>query len=168
MKKVSLLFILILMTNMLFADPFGLKMGMTLEEIKVKCGGKEPKYIGLGCFYGIEPMKKDDTFSTYEVGVDGNMGLFYILASTDVETKVKFEDKFHFIARALKGYYGNPSKIEENSYKWHASKCEKLKKERLNVISLYTFCDNFGNGVVFLAYKFDNFNKAKEVSDSPF
>lgn len=168
MKKVSLLFILILMTNMLFADPFGLKMGMTLEEIKAKCSGKEPEYSGLGFFYVIEPMKKDDIFSRCEVGVHSNLGLFVITARTDAKVKEDFESAIYFIASALKAYYGDSSETEANSLKWHASKCERLKKERLNEIFLEIIRDNSGNGAIFLVYKFENFDKAKEFSDSPF
>ena len=165
MKKVSLLFILILMTNMLFADPFGLKMGMTLEEIKAKCSGKEPKYSGLGHFYVIEPMKKDDIFSRCEVGVHSTLGLFVITARTDAKTQEDFESAVSFIALALKAYYGDWSETEANSLKWYASKCERLKKERLNEIFLEIIRRN---RAIFLVYKFENFDKANEFSDSPF
>jgi len=37
-KKVIFLIVFALIMSVGFADPFGLKMGMTLEEIKEKCG----------------------------------------------------------------------------------------------------------------------------------
>ena len=47
MKKTILLVLLTFLGSILFADPFGLKMGMTLAEIAEKCsGGKEPEYVG--------------------------------------------------------------------------------------------------------------------------
>ena len=49
MKKTILLVLLAFLGSILFADPFGLKMGMTLAEIAEKCsGGKEPEYVGGG------------------------------------------------------------------------------------------------------------------------
>ena len=37
MKKIMLVFLVFVLVNSLFADPFGLKMGMTLDEISEKC-----------------------------------------------------------------------------------------------------------------------------------
>ena len=69
MKKAILLVLLAFLGSILFADPFGLKMGMTLEEIAEKCGGKEPIYTGFGTNYKIDPIKKNDAFAEYDVSV---------------------------------------------------------------------------------------------------
>lgn len=136
MKKVSLLFILILMTNMLFADPFGLKMGMTLQEIKEKCGGKEPEYGGLGVCYKIEPIKKDKVFVGYTAYVNDNIGLYGLWACTETEVGKDSEPVFNYICSALKSYYGKPSEVGEFSCIWDVGECEGLKKENLARIAL--------------------------------
>ena len=168
MKRFVLLVVSFLMATMLFADPFGLKMGMTLNEIKAKCGGKEPEYEGHGISYKIEPIKKDKTFVKHSVGVSNNLGLFLIAVMTDIKSKEKCEFDFNSVFLLLKSYYGEPSKVEGLSCEWHADKCEKLKKEKLSEISIDRIYDNYGKGVVALFYKFENFEKAMESRDSPF
>ena len=79
MKRFVLLAVSFLMATVLFAGPFGLEMGMTLEEIKAKCGGKEPEYKGRGYVYKIEPIKKDGTFTDYSACVHDSLGLLLLL-----------------------------------------------------------------------------------------
>ena len=50
---------------------------------------------------------------------------------------------------------------------WFANKCEKLKKEKLVSIFL-TVKSGSGRGMMFLGYRFENFDKAMESADSPF
>lgn len=54
MKKIVLFAIAFLMVNVLFAGPFGLEMGMTLEEIKEKCGWNNVEHIEKD-MYKIKP-----------------------------------------------------------------------------------------------------------------
>ena len=168
MKKIILLPIAFLMTNILFADPFGLKMGMILEEIKGKCDGKEPEYRGRGYLYNIEPIKKDKFFREYTACFNDNLGLFGVDAMTDVMSKGKCEEVFNLVLPILEDYYGEPSEVEV-PFKvwWFANKCEKLKKEKLVSIFL-TVKSGSGRGMMFLGYRFENFDKAMESADSPF
>ena len=63
MKKFVLLVVAFLMANALFVDPFGLKMGMTLEEIKEKCGWSNVVHISNDV-YDIKPPKPSSFLST--------------------------------------------------------------------------------------------------------
>ena len=168
MKKNVLFAIAFLMVNVLFADPFGLKMGMTLAEIKEKCGGKEPVYRSMGYLYNIEPIKKDKFFIEYTACFNDNVGLFGVDAMTDVMSTEMCEEVFNNVLSILKGYYGEPSEVEGSNYVWwFANKCEKLKKERLDSICL-TVKSGSGRGMIFLGYRFENVDKARETADSPF
>ena len=75
MKRFVLLAVLFLMATMLFAGPFGLEMGMTLDEIKAKCGSSKVKCIE-GDVYDIRPPKPSEFFSLYCAFVDDAFGLY--------------------------------------------------------------------------------------------
>jgi len=169
MKRFVLLVVSFLMATMLFADPFGLKMGMTLEEIKAKCGGKEPEYECHGIMYKIEPIKKDGTFIKYSAFVNENLGLFGVTAGTELVSTERRKKSFNAVLSKLKDYYGEPSEVDELTCRWYADKCEKLKKEKLNGIFLRIFeVTELGGEIIFLDYFFENSEKAMESRDSPF
>ena len=169
MKKLVLLVVSFLMANILFADPFGLKMGMTLDEIKAKCGGKEAEYECSGFVYKINPIKKDGTFTDYSAYVDDNFGLFGVSAVTELVSTERRKKVFNEVLSKLKYYYGEPSVVDELTCCWYADKCENLKKENLYVISLRIFeVTELGGEMIFLDYFFENSDKALESADSPF
>lgn len=168
MKKVIFLIVFALIMSVGFADPFGLKMGMTLEEIKAKCGREEPVYEGRGYMYTINPIKKDGTFTDYTACVHDNLGLFAVAAFTDFMSNERCEEVFNNVLSALKRYYGEPSESKKLSCEWDVDECEKLKKEKLKTISLTVEYGDHGYGMVGLGYKFENLNKAMESADSPF
>ena len=58
MKKIILILLIsFLLPLSIFAAPFGLKMGMTLDEITEVCNGEKPKYVENDGYY-IYPAKK--------------------------------------------------------------------------------------------------------------
>lgn len=83
MKKIVLFAIAFLMVNVLFTGPFGLEMGMTLEEIKEKCGWNNVEHIEED-MYKIKPPRSSIFFDTYCVFVDDTFGLHSIAAWTKV------------------------------------------------------------------------------------
>ena len=168
MKKVIFLIVFALIMSVGFAGPFGLEMGMTLEEIKAKCGGKEPEYEGGGYVYKIEPIKKDGTFTDYSACVHDSLGLFSVVAFTDFMSTESCEVVLNIVLLALKDYYGEPSESKKLSCEWHVSECKKLKKEKLRKISVAVQYDDHGYGMLALGYIFENGDRALESVDSPF
>ena len=169
MKKTVLLALLAFLGSILFADPFGLKMGMTLEEIAEKCsGGKEPEYVGGGVIYKIDPIKKNEHFNEYKVLVHDDLGLFGIVANTVPEDEVTCKKRAYLLSLLLGHAYGNEELCEEfNSYFWSADRHPSLKKERLSSVLLGI--DNKGEKKFSsLMYSFENFDEAKKSGGSPF
>jgi len=150
MKKVILLIMFALVMSVGFTAPFGLEMGMTLNEIKAKCGGEEPVYEGIGFIYKINPIKKDGIFTDYSACVHDNLGLFAVFAFTDFMSRERCEVVLNHVLSALKGYYGEPSESSEFFYDWDVDECEKLKKEKLKTISLRFKYGDYG-------YRMDRF-----------
>ena len=169
MKKTILLLVLAILTSSLFAGPFGLEMGMTLEEIKEKCGGKEPKYIGGGVSYNIEPIKKNDMFIKYNVSVHDNLGLFTIIAKTAPFDAEECKAKLKLLALMLGAHYGKEeANTDGNAYLWLPSYHEVLKKEKLSAVMLRIVPTDEEKEYIGLMYVFENFQKAQETSGGPF
>lgn len=169
MKKTILLLLLALLANNLFAGPFGLEMGMTLEKIKEKCGGKEPKYTGGGYNYKIEPIKKNDIFIEYTAGVHDDLGLFVIMAKTAPFDVEEGKAKLKVLALMLGAYYGKEeADTDGNAYIWLSSYHEVLKKEKLSAVMLRIVPTGEEKEYIGLMYGFENFQKAQETSGGPF
>ena len=67
MKKLISIFTLLFVYSLsVFAGPFGLDMGMTLEDVTKACGGNEPEYISDDRYY-IQPIKSHPLFEGYVV-----------------------------------------------------------------------------------------------------
>lgn len=76
MKKTILLSVLFIFGVIsAFAGPFGLSMGMSLEEIVAECTD-EPKYIADDR-YLIQPTKSHPLFENYIAWVSETNGLYY-------------------------------------------------------------------------------------------
>ena len=177
MKRFVLLAVLFLMATMLFAGPFGLEMGMTLDEIKAKCGGwSNVKYSGDGDVYMVEPPRKSFSFGVYFALVDDTFGLYSVSANTVVmpykQCIIHLRNSFN----RLGSYYGepqmrallkdmNPAYMASESpdtvvqYTWKRPECKKLEKE--NVDSLTIWISELGEdaGCVSITYCFDNHKK---------
>ncbi len=168
MKKTILLVLLAFLGSILFADPFGLKMGMTLAEIAEKCsGGKEPIYTGFGTNYKIDPIKKNDAFAEYDVSVH-DLGLFAITATCIPESSRVCELRLKAIYMMLKVYYGEASNKNDRQIYWDANQCKILKKEKLGGIGLAILPESEEKEKVILLYAFENYQKAQEASSGPF
>ncbi|MBR4322245.1 hypothetical protein [Treponema sp.] len=189
MKKLFMIFIFAFLPLVLFAAPFGLKMGMTIDEIKDICDGIRPQYYKRDIWF-ITPAKKHPLFETYGVFVDEKFGLYKLRVVTEeietgsdgAELKKWFENARKIIAKK----YGEPDVYDINTNeeidnaffdnlrngkivpmaKW--SKGNYLKEVNLERIELKIISDDRGYssyrniGAVVLNYYFTN---AKSVED---
>ncbi len=117
MKKLISIFTLLFICSLsVFAGPFGLDMGMTLEEVAEACGGIEPEYISDDRYY-IQPVKSHPLFEGYVVWISETEGLYYIkgisreIQANSYGTEVKQE--FARLLSPLERKYGKFAKIDE-------------------------------------------------------
>lgn len=115
-KSVLFSFIFVLVMFSAFAGPFGFSMGMTLDEIKLACDGREPKYIDDDRYY-VRPAKSHPLFDEYIVWVSETDGLYYIkgisreIKTTGYGTEVKKE--FSNLLSPLERKYGAFKKTDK-------------------------------------------------------
>lgn len=115
MKK-SFAFLTILFTCALsvFAGPFGLSMGMSLEEIAAECTD-EPKYIADDR-YLIQPTKSHPLFENYIAWVSETNGLYYIKGiSREIKTTgygTEARQEFAKLISPLERKYGRFKRID--------------------------------------------------------
>ena len=74
MKRLFLAVLFIIGTTFSYAAPFGLKMGMTIEEIAEQCES-EPSFV-QDDIYLVTPIKKHPLFTYYAVYVSEKTGLY--------------------------------------------------------------------------------------------
>ncbi len=92
------------------SGPFGFDIGMTYEEVKAACGGRELKHISGDC-YQVSPQKKHPLFEEYTVWISREYGLYYVKGLTrDINTNkygTEIKNRFADILDALETKYGN-------------------------------------------------------------
>ena len=110
MKKFILFIIFTILPLLAFAAPFGLKMGMTIEEIAAQC--EENPYLYKDDCYVIKPVKKHPLFDWYAAYVDEKSGLYKIEAhSSSIETSkygTELQAAFTNVKDRIAKTYGNP------------------------------------------------------------
>ena len=178
MKKFVLLVVAFLMANALFAGPFGLKMGMTLEEIKEKCGWSNVVHISNDV-YDIKPPKPSSFFKhSYVAFVDDTFGLYII---GGLGTPMSYGDCLvilNGLANHLENYYGKPQTTEKLkditsvhmtfnpdavvTYRWKLPECKKLEKEKVSKVVAFIDELNQDVGMVRVQYSFNNCEKVIE------
>ena len=89
--------------------PFGFDIGMTYEDIKNACGGKEPEHIADDRYY-VKPKKSHPLFEKYIVWISDSFGLYYIKGLTyNIHTSnygTEAKSKFNDLLRTLENKYG--------------------------------------------------------------
>ena len=177
MKKIILLTIAFLMANILFAGPFGLEMGMTLEEIKRKCD-YNVKHAGDD-MYMIKPPRPSIVFNLYSVHVDDIFGLYSIMAISENMPHKQSLLVLKNVAGMIEAYYGEPQdmkRLKDHNpvymtsespdtiicYDWTLPECKKLEKEKVNWIRVIAHELNQDEGAVAIQYRFDNAEKIIE------
>lgn len=113
MKKFILLAVLFLMATMLFAGPFGLEMGMTLDEIKAKCGSSNVECID-GDGYKIKPPKPSFYFDhLYGALVDDTFGLYALSGVTKPTSYSHCLALLNTITGLIEAHYGKAQEDKE-------------------------------------------------------
>lgn len=118
MKKILLLaIIMITAISSAFAGPFGLEMGMSLDEVTKVCGGARPERLENDDRYLISPTKSHPDFKYYLVFVDDNKGLYAIRAiSTEIKTTqygTELKSFFYEMTERLSKTYGKSNVKDE-------------------------------------------------------
>ena len=117
MKKFFLVMILGIISTFVYAAPFGLKMGMTIEEIAEQCE-EEPSYVKDG-IYLIKPLKSHPLFDYYAVYVNDKTGLYQIRAISSPITTNKFgtelKNAFGNVKDRIAKTYGKPKVTDKYS-----------------------------------------------------
>ena len=190
-KKFLLVSVLFLFSGLLFAAPFGLKMGMNLEEIKGACGGKRPENVQDDC-YRIYPEKNHPLFEEYYAYVDELEGLYYIKAvSARIsvnEYGTELKEKFTEINARVSKTYGTPKITDEiirqtsfrSDSNWLYSLGEGSRvlsarwenanqlKDDLVYVYLYVSSRKSSYGWVNLEYRFTNASAVEDSQDDVF
>ena len=192
-KKFLLVSVLFLFSGLLFAAPFGLKMGMNLEEIKGACGGKRPENVQDDC-YRIYPEKNHPLFEEYYAYVDEVEGLYYIKAvSARISTNkygTELKEKFNEINTRISKTYGAATinDVIKDKSAYHAqhdeywleainegsrvlsAKWENANqlKDELVYVYLYVSSEKYYYGWVNLEYRFTNASAVEDSQDDVF
>lgn len=110
MKKIFFVLLFGFVSTFVFAAPFGLKMGMTIEEIAEQCEN-EPTHI-KDDIYLVQPIKSHPVFSHYAVYVNEKTGLYQIRAISSSITTNKYgtelQNTFNNVKDRIAKTYGKP------------------------------------------------------------
>lgn len=117
-----------IISTFVYAAPFGLKMGMTIEEIAEQCE-EEPSYV-KDDIYLVKPTKSHPLFSYYAVYVNEKTGLYQIRAISDSVTcndyGTEIQNAFNTVKDRIAKTYGKPRVIN----KVDASLSEYMKQDK--------------------------------------
>ena len=117
MRKLFLVMMFGLISTFIYAAPFGLKMGMTVEEIAEQCE-EEPSYFEDDIYF-VKPIKKHPLFDYYAVYVNEKTGLYQIRANSSPITTNKFgtelKNAFNSLKDRIAKTYGKPKVTDKYS-----------------------------------------------------
>lgn len=197
MKKKLLITILIsILSISIFASPFELAMGMTLQEITEACNGNEPHKVEEEV-YLIQPAKAHPLFDYYAVYVNEKVGLYQIRALSSPINSNKYGEEIQNAFLELKDRisktYGKPEIIDtvdknisstykKNDYWFYALREGSRKLYALwgknktlddNIDTIVLDCsvtNGFyeGEGQLILYYYFKNYSSVEDEQDSVF
>lgn len=192
MKKLLLTLIFALLPFTIFAAPFGLKMGMSLDEISAQCE-EEPSFV-KDDVYLIKPKKSHPMFEEYAVYISKTTGLYQIRAFSKSITCNKYgteiQNAFNNVKDRIAKTYGAPRIINKidldsifsgNDYWFYTLKegsrvlaaawDEKSLPDNLFAIALDCVAYNGyldGEAHLILCYYFNNFKSVEDEQDDVF
>ena len=196
MKKIfTILLLSLLLPLSIFAAPFGLKMGMTIEQIAAECE-EEPQYV-KDDIYMITPKKRHPVFEYYAVYVNDKTGLYQIRAISEPISTNKYgtelQNAFNNVKDRIAKTYGKPkiynsvdktiSSYLQNDDYWFYTLREGSRKlsaawenntqlaDDLDTVALdCVVVDGFynGNGQLILYYYYNNSDSVEDEQDSVF
>ena len=115
MKRLFLAVLFIIGATFTYAAPFGLKMGMTIEEIAEQCES-EPSFV-QDDIYLVTPIKKHPLFTYYAVYVSEKTGLYQIRAISDSikcnNYGTEIQNAFNNVKDRIAKTYGTPKIIDK-------------------------------------------------------
>lgn len=198
MKKLGLVYLLSLFTVFsVFAGPFGLEKGMSYEQVKEVCGGRELVSVGEDRYF-IIPIKQHPYFVRYVAWIDSKDGLNYVKAiGADINTNgygLELRSKYDSLEASLCKTYGKcdrtsilmPGSIWDDPDDWMKA---LEKKDRYlmtswkkqdgsslpeDIVGIYlaAYANSSTSGYICLEYEFSNHEKIeaakKEADDSVF
>ena len=192
MKKILLILIFAFFHLALFAAPFGLKMGMTIDEISAQCEEK-PSFV-KDDIYLVKPKKSHPLFEEYAVYVNKTIGLYQIRAFSKPIACNKYgseiQNSFNNLKDRIAKTYGKPRIINEinqdsmfsgKDYWFYTLKDgsrvlaaawdEKTLPDNLFAIALDCVAYNGyleGDAHLILCYYFNNFKSVEDEQDDVF
>lgn len=198
MKKIFFVLLFGFVSAFVFAAPFGLKMGMTIEEIAEQCEN-EPTHI-KDDIYLVQPIKSHPVFSHYAVYVNEKTCLYQIRAISDSITTNKYgtelQNTFNNVKDRIAKTYGKPKIIDTldpesifkgNEYWFYslregsrqlyavwgqntslADNLDTVVLECSSVSGLYETGFDGGKGQLILYYYFNNTSSVEDEQDEVF
>lgn len=196
MKKILLILLFsFLLPLSIFAAPFGLKMGMTIEQIADECE-EEPQHV-KDDIYMVIPKKRHPVFEYYAVYVNEKTGLYQIRAISEPISTNKYgtdlQNAFNNVKDRIAKTYGKPkiydsvdksiSSFLQNDDYWFYTLREGSRElsaawgkntqlaDNLETVALEcVFVDGFydGTGQLILYYYFNNYDSVEDDQDSVF
>ncbi len=185
------IFYIIHLSSYVFAGPFGLDMGMSIEQVKTACNGRSPSVISDNKYY-IIPQKPHPDFSIYVAWISPTEGLYFLKAvGSNISTSsygTSLKSKFKDISDRLSKTYGNPKEydfLRANSI-WHEpnewmKSLEKQERflcstwsreqssalpESIKEINMTAVAKDSETGYLVIEYEFSNFTKSEEALKS--
>jgi hypothetical protein len=103
-----------LIIGITFAGPFGLDMGMTLDQVRNKTG-KSPELV-QDDLYRVDPPNKNDMFESYIVQISQKYGIVWIKAiGKDITTNghgTMLKSAFNNLVASIERTYGKYKKTD--------------------------------------------------------
>ena len=118
MKKTLLIALLMMISAMLFAGPFGMEFGWSLEELE-ESGVYTwmPDKQGSVTSYYANPSKSHSMLSYYIVFIDDEYGLVEVRALSDeCYSEYQIRNVYDMLKPQLSSVYGEPEEIDEISW----------------------------------------------------
>jgi hypothetical protein len=113
-RRILFLLFSFLASGIAFAGPFGLDMGMTIDQIKNKTG-KIPELV-QDDLYRVDPPNKNDMFEAYIVQISPKYGIVWIKAiGKDITTNgygIQLKSAFDSLVSSIEKTYGKYKKTD--------------------------------------------------------
>ena len=143
-----------------YQGPFGLRMGLTLEEIKSVCSLVENTETGV---YKIIPKKPHSAFNSYKIAYDEEYGLYSINAKSEPMENKLCSERFNSLKEKMEKGYGTSRSFNaediEDGVTWDVqSGNQKFVANNLNSIFLTISKTQDDNAQISILYNFNNIN----------
>ena len=167
MKKAIFCALLASLVAAAMAGPFGLEMGMTLDEVTQACGGRTPVDIGGGR-YIVTPDKANPLFAECIAWVSESEGLIALRANgEDVLSDPEGDElagEFSAVQKSLEEVYGAARLSDETSEGQRVLQADWFPEggdvEWLCLVAEGTASSAY----LFVQYTFSNYQSAQEIS----